>query len=297
MIKLKINGECDELFLRIRKDNHILIEGELGYMNFYLLFYRLIKDKQNNLGLNGYLDDRLINNKDFILINLTDLEEILAIIQYKKGNLLFDYINMNLLEKLSIIDNNFYNQIDTIIEGIAQDLGVDYQLEENSLKLIQTLIQISVSSSDYFSILKTVNKILCKILSTVDNKKYIVFYNSNIIDIDFSQYQNCYSFDINQQLEISKYNMLSTNKIKEFHLDMIQEQVKLLWPMEYTNEVICYYLKRYFKYYLGFKEVELTDKNEIIIASIIKKIFDFNQLIVYDSSLLEYNIKSFLTDL
>lgn len=82
MIKLKIRNEYDELFLRIRKDNHILVENELGYRDLYLKFYQLIKEKQDNLV--GYFDDKLITSKDFILIDLMDLEELLAMIQYKK---------------------------------------------------------------------------------------------------------------------------------------------------------------------------------------------------------------------
>lgn len=294
MIKLKIRNEYDELFLRIRKDNHILVENELGYRDLYLKFYQLIKEKQDNLV--GYFDDKLITSKDFILIDLMDLEELLAMIQYKKGSLLFDYVNRELLEKVVVFDNDFYNQVSILVEDVFDSLGVSYQLEDNNLKLIQSLLQVSIDVKNIPSLLQIINKLLLKILSSSDNsKKYIIFYNSSVLNIDFSNYECCYSFDVNKNLNISKYNLLSTNQVLEFHLDVVQQQVKLLWPTHYTIEMIFFYLERYFKYYLGFEKVELTEQNEIIMASIIKKLFGFNQMIIYDSSFIEHNIKSFLT--
>lgn len=296
MIKLKIKNEYDELFLRIRKDNHVLVENELGYRNLYLKFYQLIREKHDNLV--GLLDDKLITGKDFILINLIDLEEILTMVQYKKGNLLFDYVNRELLEKIVEIDNEFYNQVSILVKNVIDDLDINYQVEDNNLKLIQSLLQISVDVKDIASLLQIINKLLLKILSSSDNnKRYIVFYDSSILNMDFFKYECCYSFDINKKLNISKYNLLSTNQISEFYLDIIQQQVELLWPIHYTSEMICFYLGRYFKYYLGFETLELIEQNEIIMASIIKSLFGFNQLITYDSSLIDNNIKSFLTNL
>lgn len=158
------------------------------------------------------------------------------------------------------------------------------------------MLQVSIDVKDIHSLLQIINKLLLKILSSSDNSKnYIIFYNSSVLNIDFSNYECCYSFDVNKNLNISKYNLLSTNQVLEFHLDVVQHQAKLLWPTHYTIEMIFFYLERYFKYYLGFDKVELTEQNEIIMASIIKKLFGFNQMIIYDSSFIEHNIKSFLT--
>ncbi len=218
--------------------------------------------------------------------------------QYKKGSLLFDYVNRKLLEKVVEIDNDFYNKVSILVEDVFDSLGVSYQLEDNNLKLIQSLLQVYIDFKDITSLLQIINKLLLKVLSSSDNsKKYIIFYNSGILNIDFSNYECCYSFDVNKNLNISKYNLLSTNWVLEFYLDVVQQQVKLLWPIHYTSEIIYFYLARYFKYYLGFEKLELTEQNEIIMASIIKKLFGFNQMVIYDFSLIEHNIKSFLTDL
>ena len=158
MIKLRMIKQDEELFLRIRKDNHILIENKLGYMNLFLLFYQLLREKQDSLKLVGYLDNKLIMSKDFILLNLLDLEQILTMTQFKKGSVLFEYINEKILEKAFKMDNAFYSQLDMIMNDITGDLPIDYELEENNVKLIQAITQFTVKTNNYSDISSVMEK-------------------------------------------------------------------------------------------------------------------------------------------
>lgn len=299
MIRLKISEKKNELFFRIKKDNHVLIENKTGIMDFYLLFYRMLEEKLDGQDLNGYLNETAITSKDFVLINLLDIEKIISTIQYKKGSILFDVINGVLLDKLSLVEDNIYQPIDEMMDSCIKELGLDifYQVENNNLKLIQTVMKIYLHDYCMESIIETLKKLLIRMLNRIDSKRYIIFYNSEILDFSFSEYSNCYSFDVNQDLPLESYNMISHKILTEINMDILKERIKMLWPVSYNDEQLDKNLFQYLKYYLGLKSIELVAKDEIIMASILKKLWNLPQIIIYESSSLDNNIKSFLTSL
>ena len=299
MIRLKISEKENELFLRIKKDNNILIENKIGIMDFYLLFYRMLDEKVEGKNISGYLNDTAITSKDFVLINLLDIDKILSTIQYKKGSILFDVINELLFDKLSLIEDEIYHPIDEIMANCINELNLDllYQIENSNLKLIQAVMKISPRNYCMESIIETLRKLLMNMLNRIDSKKYIIFYNSEILNFDFSEYGNCYSFDVNQDFPLERYNMISHRKLTEINIDILKKQVKLLWPISYNDEIIDKNLSQYLRYYLRFRSIELVETDKIIMASILKKLWNLSQIIIYDSSILNDNIKSFLTSL
>lgn len=296
MIKLKITNEFNDVFLKIRKNNKILIKDELGVINFYFLFYRIICEKSSDI--QGYLENKNINHKDFILINLLNYDEFSNALLFKKGSLLYCYIESIIKESIDSFDESVYNKIISFIDNSLEksNLGIDYQIDENFLKLIFSICDFQLKNNN--KNLSSVETILDSILRKENVKKYIIFYNSKIINIDFSKYDCCCSFDIAIGYPVEEYNLISfKDELKEFNIEILEKEIESLWPISYNQLDIKKYMKKYFEQYIYLNELNLELKDDIIMANIIQKLFNINQKINYDYSSLDSNIKSFLTNL
>lgn len=295
MINLKVSDDKEEFFLRIEKNNCVLVENEIGIMKLYLCFYKIICEKNNEL--TGYLDHKAISSKDFILLNLLNYSTFSDSFQFKKGSLLFCYIDLLLKSSADDFDVSIYDKISTFLSQslFNGEVAIDYQVDEDFMKLILSICNFSVEfREDPLVIMK---KILDKLLSQEMSKKYIIFYNSRVLDFDFSQYDCCYSFDINFGYSLQKYNLISfSDRIQELNLEVLENEIKLLWPISYKENQIAKNLKKYFEQYLFLDELYLTSADEVIMAYIIQKLFHLNKRLIYDNSLLNNNIKSFLTN-
>lgn len=295
MINLKINGNREELFLRIEKNNCVLVENEIGVMKLYLCFYKIICEKNNELS--GYFDYKAISSKDFVLFNLLNYSTYSDSFQFKKGSLLFYYIELLLKSSVDDADVSIYDKISTFLDQALfnEEVAIDYQIDEDFMKLVLSICNFSVGYNG--NPLVIMKKMLHKLLSQEMGKKYIIFYNSRVLDFDFSQYDCCYSFDINFGYPLKDYNLISfSDRIQELNLEVLEREIKLLWPISYEEDQIVKSLKKYFGQYLFLDELYLTSTDEVIMAHIIQKLFHFNKNLIYDNSLLNNNIKSFLTN-
>lgn len=295
MINLKLESEMEDFFLRIEKDNSVLVENETGVMNLYLWLYKIICEK--NSSFSGCFDYKVINSKDFVLLNLLDYNVFSDSFQFKKGSLLFYYIESLLKSSADYFDSLIYDKISEFINHALCDgnLEIEYQLEEDFMKIILSICDFSVdiNSSSLAVMEQLLDKLFCREL----NKKYIVFYNSRIFDFDFSRYDCCYSFNVNFGQPLDRYNLISfSNGVKELNLEKVIHEVELLWPVSYKEDQIVNNLRKYFGQYLFLDELYLISADEIIMAHIIQRLFHFKKNLIYDSSLLNNNIKSFLTN-
>ena len=297
MITLKIQGDSCDIFLRIQKNNCILLENELGIIDLYDKIYQLLYEK--NCKLTGFFENKVISSRDFILLNFLDMSTIVEAFQVRKGSLMFEYVNCLLKESMESVNLNLYNEISEFIENtlLFSNLNMTYQLDEDFLKLIHSIISFSAIDSDSKGKINGIKEMLKKIFTYNIQKKYIVFYNSSFLDFDFSQYDFVYSFDLNCNNQFENYNLISSFSVKEFHLDILEKEINLLWPISYSEIDIKKILKRYFQSYLARNELVLEDVNEILMAHILHKVLNFHKKIIYDESLLDDNIKSFLTNI
>ncbi len=294
MINLKVSNGEEDFFLRIEKNNCVLVENETGIMRLYLWLYKIICEK--NSSFSGCFDFKTINSKDFVLLNLLDYTVFSESFQFKKGTLLFYYIESLLKSSVDYFDTSIYDKISNFLNQILDDSGleIEYQVEEDFLKIILSICNFSVSSKclPFENMKQLLNRIFCTEL----NKKYIIFYNSRIFDFDFSKYDCCYSFDVNFGCSLQRYNLISfSDRVQELNLEVLMREVKLLWPISYEECQIVENIRKYFEQFLFLDELHLNFTDEVITAHIIQKLFHFNKHLIYDSSLLSDNIKSFLT--
>lgn len=296
MIQLKMNSADEEQFLRIQKDNHILVENEKGMIDFYNRFMKLIEGTEE---FTGFIDYKKIDSKSFVLLNLLDYQVLNEAVQYKKGSLLFEYIDFVLKDHISTFPESINLELVSFLDKIfyQENLQVDYVVNEDSIKLLHNQVQFFLPCKSLEMQLEAIKEMLNSLFIHNLTKKYIIFYNSKIIDYDFSKYDCCYSFDVNQNKPFEVYNLMAIDAVREFNLNILKKEIELLWPIEYREEHLKKIIEKYFTQYLFLEEIKLSIPEEILVAHIIQKLLGIDKKLSYDSSILNYNIKSFLTKL
>ena len=288
MILLKINDEYHDSVFRIQKENRVLDTGNY-IMNFYLFFYRKIVEKDDKLSI--IMNDISVDSKNYVLVNLLDFEQVIKELYYKKGSLLYEYVNVKIMKSYDCFDLTFFTDIYNECCNCFRDtfVAVSPVVEENLIKLIQNFYQFSVDYSDCETIYRFIFEILKLVMEENPLKKYIIFYNSEILHFDFSKFDNCYSFDVAKNYEFKNYNFMIG--------ETVFAEIERLWPNAYRFDKIYSYLEKYFNYYFFRKKIILSEQDEIILATILNKIFDLKKNLIFDFSSLDNNVQSFLTAL
>ena len=297
---LKIIEEQNDLFLRIEKDNKILIESEKGYRNLYLQLRRIINDKSSST--KGYIDNKEITSKEFRIINLMSYDCIIDELDYKKESLFYEYIESILKSNIEQISDKLNETIYSLLEKIviSSDIDFNYELNNDCIKTLQNITNYKIKSKnmdEVFLISQIIKQLLSK--GTGPNlMKYFIFYNSNFLKFDFSKYDMCYSFDIGNNCSFEEYNLISTsNNIKEFEYERIISELRAWWPIPYSNFVIEKLAKKYFSQFLILETIELENQDEVIVAYLLGKILNLNKKLFYSKANIDNNVQSFLTNL
>ena len=297
---LKIIEEQNDLFLRIEKDNKILIESEKGYRNLYLQLRRIINDKSSST--KGYIDNKEITSKEFRIINLMSYDCIIDELDYKKESLFYEYIESILKSNIEQISDKLNETIYSLLEKIviSSDIDFNYELNNDYIKTLQNITNYKIKSKnmdEVFLISQIIKQLLSK--GTGPNlMKYFIFYNSNFLKFDFSKYDMCYSFDIGNNCSFEEYNLISTsNNIKEFEYERIISELRAWWPIPYSNFVIEKLAKKYFSQFLILETIELENQDEVIVAYLLGKILNLNKKLFYSKANIDNNVQSFLTNL
>ena len=82
IIDLKISGEYEQN-ISIEKDNKLKIINYKTYLDFYKYFY---------LKQNLFVQNKEVNKKDFIVIDVTNVNGIIKQMEFNKGNIFYEYV-------------------------------------------------------------------------------------------------------------------------------------------------------------------------------------------------------------
>lgn len=277
----------------IRKNNSILYSDLLQLLRFYRFFYEVIEYKNKDIEIS--IGNKKINSKDAILINLMDVSSCLNNLKYDKNSLLYLYI-LRLLDDVDITkQDKILNSIESLGDEILNnsDLELSYDFDVNISKIMTSFFKFDVTLEDY----KTTIKLLVDSIVNLDlNKIYIIFYNSNLIKLDFLNNDNVYMFDVSIDNDLRNYNISLVDEIKEFNYDLLISEIEKLWPILFEREKINNIMDRFYHIFNSNKDYYTDNQNEVILNKILNMIFLKNREIRYDSSILDNNIKSFLTN-
>ena len=225
IIDLKISGEYEQN-ISIEKDNKLKIINYKTYLDFYKYFY---------LKQNLFVQNKEVNKKDFIVIDVTNVNGIIKQMEFNKGNIFYEYVintyNNISLDKKEPFYLEFLKQIDILKENL--DVNFEFVEEDNIDKVIMQNIDININFDNLFqTFLTTLNKVVNENIT----KTYIIFYDSKILDIKLDS-DNYYLFDVNQYLDIDKYNLLISNNVKEFNINTLVDYIESIWPILYLLQM------------------------------------------------------------
>ena len=112
IIDLKISGEYEQN-ISIEKDNKLKIINYKTYLDFYKYFY---------LKQNLFVQNKEVNKKDFIVIDVTNVNGIIKQMEFNKGNIFYEYVintyNNISLDKKEPFYLEFLKQIDVLKENL-----------------------------------------------------------------------------------------------------------------------------------------------------------------------------------
>lgn len=275
-------GEYEKC-LSIEKNNKLKIINNKTYLNFYKYFY---------LKRDVIVQNKEINKKDFVVIDLTSTNGIIKQMEFNKGSIFYDYVtykynNISLEEK-----DKFYQEFLKQIDLLKESIKINYEIveEDNIDKVIIQNIDININFDNLF---ETTLKVLNEIVKENVTKIYIIFYNSRLLNVKLDS-DNYYLFDVNQYLDINEYNLLFCDDIYNLNFSSLINYVENIWPKNYEDNEIKLYLNHYFKYLIYLNEFDTLSIEIYLIGLILNKLYGLNQKINCKKPILDNVIKSFV---
>ena len=183
-------------------------------------------------------------------------------------------------------------------EIISKTFGEDMVTEKNIIKMMiyeetNTTISKLINNNINVELNYKINEIqeileiiLNKITEYNYTKTYIIFIDRNLIDINIKS-DNVYYFNINSNTIINDYNLLFLNEFRNFNYEVLLNEIKYNWPLDYEITNIEYYLKVYLRYYLSNKNIISSNIYIKNISNIMNKLYNINQICNNDPNLVE----------
>lgn len=272
MNELKIEDNSKITNILIDKTNNILYKNKNQVLEFINYFYKAF-DKQCKI----YISNNLINNKEYVIFNFMDISSILYNFKYIKGSLLYDYCDIIIQkqdEEFTILaESDLKMLVDKIVSESKLNLQYDYNFSVN--KIISALFDINLNFN-IREISNNINIMLNLIMKENANKEYLIFIDSNFINVKLNSDNYCL-FDISSRFEAKEYNIFISNEIQNYDYDLILNQIKYMWPKEYSNYEIENILNDYLCLYFNKRTIYTDSENIMIISNIFNKLYDYDQ--------------------
>lgn len=293
MIELKIDNNDLNESIYIRKSNGIIFTSKLDLLNFYNYFDSSLIEKNENLKI--YINNKKLSSKDYILINLMDITSIIESLKFKKGSLLYEYISL-------LFNNDDIEEISNI-ESFIEELFLkrknnfpfkcNYDFNVDVWKLINCTLNIYTNIKTE-EINKTILNIINRLMELKFDKTYIVFYDSSMINLDISNYDNAYIFDISTKIPFEDYNILLNNEFKNIDTIALTEKLQLNWPTPIKEKEIKHLLNNYISDYFLKEKIITYDESYIYLIKLLNKYYDLNKILSTNFNNLSNITKSFL---
>lgn len=289
---LKMINENQEQEFRIQKHNNFAIIHQKAILDLYYDFYQFENKSQK---AKVYLDNKLIDRKEISIIMINNYIDIIEELKYKKGNMIYDYLNNFIYNYESLNKDMLIYDLSNIAEDIIKNskLKLKYELEDDMEKIFSSCIDFSWTESVDESI-KTFKLVLRELASWNTKVTYFIFFDKNVINFDDFEFDNCYFFNTSDNCDIKDCNLMSTkNEIREFTYESLENRIEMNWPIHFNQKEVQQYINIYFKtpktnpLYV-FNEVQL------ITYFLLNKYYDIDLAIENIGFTIHDNVKSFL---
>lgn len=294
MIELKITQNNSIDILNITKNNNILFRDKFSIFKFYNLFDKVINQKDDKIKIE--IQNKKVNNKNTYLINLIDFSYTIDNLKFKKNTLIYNYIE-NKINSEPFNDLDKINQLlnDTFISILDKyNFKYSYEINNDLFKLLISNFDIDFKIDDD-DIYNKIIFLLDDLINSKLNTTFIIFYDSNLIDISCDKYENVYCFDCSLMKNIDEYNLIFSNYFNNFNFDILYDCIIKKWPIEYNDELLYKSINYYFQNCYIVDSFKTDNIYLIILTKIINELYGFKQECIVNSIVLNNNIKSFLT--
>lgn len=294
MIELKITQNNSIDILNITKNNNILFRDKFSIFKFYNLFDKVINQKDDKIKIE--IQNKKVNNKNTYLINLIDFSYTIDNLKFKKNTLIYNYIE-NKINSEPFNDLDKINQLlnDTFISILDKyNFKYSYEINNDLFKLLISNFDIDFKIDDD-DIYNKITFLLDDLINSKLNTTFIIFYDSNLIDISCDKYENVYCFNCSLMKNIDEYNLIFSNCFNNFNFDILYDCIIKKWPIEYNDELLYKNINYYFQNCYILDSFKTDNIYLIILTKIINELYDFKQECIVNSIVLNNNIKSFLT--
>lgn len=271
----------------------MIYDNYQSFIKFYKFFDDIINEKNDNCKV--LLNNKQLSSKEYILVNLIDTYSILNELKFKKGTLLYEYY----IEKLINIDPSFIDSLNNILYDINNSfretlpfktsLYVDFDIT----KIFSCGVNVEPIILDN-KLIDILMEILNEVVGNKIDKKFIIFFNSDYININKIKFDNIISFDISEQFEFNNYNILLLDEPHNIFYDNVMEFCKRNWPVDYKNNEIELLVNKMKNYYFRFSEINTNNEKVLIISHLFNKYFKLNKNIKYNVHKIDQIILSFL---
>lgn len=264
------NGSLVEL--DIKRHNSLLIINQEKYIYLYYLFHNSIKRKDNNCNIK--INKEEISSKKYTFIDLTSPIAIVNELENKKDTLLFSYTS-HIFDKLV---DNYLDRLLEIYEKVMHEFNeindlLNCNIKDDVVKNFVSNYEINFNILEYEKILKNLLKIFLD--SNID-KKIIIFYNSKYLKYNFENNKNVIAFDINDKLEVNKYNVLISNEYMNINYEIIINYITKKSPIILEKSLVESILTEYLTNIIYKKEISEVAEYKNIIYKILSKKLNIN---------------------
>lgn len=211
-----------------------------------------------------------------------------------KGSLLYHYIinvlNLEIENNSEELEQALFN----IVEKMnAKDECCKYDCNFDISKIILQALNIKVR--DNIDLLKTINQLLEFFISNNENKVFIIFYDSSILDFELENYENVYTFDISNICYYQKYNLICTDDIHEIDMFKLKEEIKEKFPIIFDDDFCNKKLSLYFRYFNKGNPILVINQKDFLFFSYLKKYINPTQQIIQSGFVIDDKFKYYLT--
>lgn len=293
MLELKIHSKDNDIQIPIKKDNKLLIINNQIFFTFYSYFYKSLYQKSKEIELK--IGNKLLDNKNSILLSLCDYSEILEQLSFKKGTLFYNYIETLIVENDTLNSELLLYDLNNILNDIvlSSKLNINQTVDEDIEKLIFSITQFNLNYN-ITNINEILNNLLEQYIKINTNKIILIFYDSSLLNLSFSSFDNCYTFDISESVKIEEYNITSWHEVTDFNYEIIIHELNKQWPIAFNEQEIMKYIKEYFIKISHHIELSISNEKEYLAYFLLNKLYNNSIPINTNQVVLNDNIKSFL---
>jgi hypothetical protein len=290
---LELTNKYNQIILDINRENHLIMYDYKGYLLLYNYFYEAFVKKNTDYEIR--ISNKKLDIRNAIMFDFTSVSNILASLEFKKGTLIYEYFTSKYPKIDEIGNDRLYAIFDDIKKYLNKnDSDIYYEINKDIDKMLYEGIDTCYNIENIYNVF---NKVITNYFNIATTKTIIIFTNSEIFNYEYNIYENIYYFDISKKINIYRYNLISTDTIKELNISILKKELIKVFPYNIDIKYLERIILLYFKLYIHFDKVYVHSEKDYIVLYLLSKYNNIKKEIVCENFSINNNIKSYLAQL